>query len=209
MWGLAGMDPFDEACDLLGDHIGFEVDTAAGAKLAEESDFEGMRNEQDFERYALDLVHRQADAVDGDGAFLEKIGRDVVGGGHAQGEGARLLTRALDPAGAVDMAADHVSAKGIAQAQGGFQVHVRAGAKAAFDGAKVYARLATGGDPEGMAAYLTWCGFLARRAVERNWDRIGRFARRLADAGELEGRELKKALTSASWTGPACSRWQA
>jgi hypothetical protein len=85
----------------------------------------------------------------------------------------------------------------------------RAGAKAAFDGAKVYARLATGGDPEGMAAYLTWCGFLARRAVERNWDRIGRFARRLADAGELEGRELKKALTSASWTGPACSRWQA
>jgi hypothetical protein len=84
-----------------------------------------------------------------------------------------------------------------------------AGAKAAFDGAKVYARLATGGDPEGMAAYLTWCGFLARRAVERHWDRIGRFARRLADAGELEGRELKKALASTSWDGPVRSRWQA
>jgi hypothetical protein len=46
MWGLAGMDPFDEASDLFGDHVGFEVDTAAGAKLAEESDFEGVRDEQ-------------------------------------------------------------------------------------------------------------------------------------------------------------------
>ena len=47
-----------------------------------------------------------------------------------------------------------------------------------------------------MAAYLKWCGFLAREAVEQNWAKIGRFARRLADAGELEGRELEAALTS-------------
>jgi hypothetical protein len=93
------------------------------------------------------------------------------------------------------------------------------GAKADFDGAKVYARLAAGGDPEGMAAYLRWCGFLARETVEKNWDQIGRFARRLADAGELEGCELKAALMSGlpstshgesrsspraqAWAGPA------
>lgn len=33
-----------------------------------------------------------------------------------------------------------------------------AGAGADFEGAKIYARLAAGGDPEGMAAYLKWCG---------------------------------------------------
>lgn len=83
------------------------------------------------------------------------------------------------------------------------------GAGEDFKGARVYARLVVGDDAEGVAAYIEWCSYLARRAVERNWAQIGRFARRLADAGELEGRELKKALTSASWTGPACSRWQA
>ena len=97
MWGLTGMDPFDEASDLLGDHVGFEVDTATGAKLAEESDFEGVRNEQDFERRVFNFVDGQADPVDRDGAFLEEIGRDIIGGGHAQGEGARLLARALVP----------------------------------------------------------------------------------------------------------------
>jgi ATP-dependent Zn proteases len=83
------------------------------------------------------------------------------------------------------------------------------GAAEDFKGAKVYARLVVGDDAEGVAAYIKWCSYLARRAVERNWDRIGRFARRLADAGELEGRELKAALTSARWAGPASSRWQA
>jgi hypothetical protein len=57
-----------------------------------------------------------------------------------------------------------------------------------------------------MAAYLKWRGFLAREAVEKNWDQICRFARRLTDAGELEGRELKEALTSASWSGLVHSR---
>jgi Peptidase family M41 len=79
------------------------------------------------------------------------------------------------------------------------------GAGEDFKGAKVYSRLVVGDDAEGVAAYIEWCSYLARR----NWDQIGRFARRLADAGELEGRELKAALTSASWDGPARSRWQA
>jgi hypothetical protein len=50
---------------------------------------------------------------------------------------------------------------------------------------------------------------LCAHRVEQDWDLIARFARRLADAGELEGRELKAALTSSRWAGPACSRWQA
>jgi hypothetical protein len=62
IWGLAGMDPFDETRDLLGDHIGFEIDTATGAKLTEESDFEGVWNQQHLERRAVDLVDGQADA---------------------------------------------------------------------------------------------------------------------------------------------------
>ena len=83
------------------------------------------------------------------------------------------------------------------------------GARHDLKGAGVYARLAAGDDAQGVAAYIEWCGFLARRAVEENWDQIARFARRLADAGELEGRELEAALTSARWDGPARSRWQA
>jgi hypothetical protein len=82
------------------------------------------------------------------------------------------------------------------------------GAAEDFKGAKVYAGLIVGDDAEGVAAYIKWCSYLARRAVEWNWEQIGRFARRLADAGELEGRDLKKALTAASWAGPVRSRWR-
>jgi hypothetical protein len=49
---------------------------------------------------------------------------------------------------------------------------------------------------------------LCAHRVEQNWDLIARFERRLADAGELEGRELKAALTWASWAGPARNRWR-
>ena len=84
----------------------------------------------------------------------------------------------------------------------------RLGARDDIEGARVYAGLLAGDDAQGVAAYLKWCGFLARRAVERNWAQIERFARRLADAGELEGGELKTALTSVKWDGPARSRWR-
>ncbi len=82
------------------------------------------------------------------------------------------------------------------------------GAREDVKGAKVYARLVVGDDAEGLAAYIKWCSYLARKAVERNWAQIERFARRLADAGELEGTELEEALTAARWAGPARSRWQ-
>jgi len=42
---------------------------------------------------------------------------------------------------------------------------------------------------------------LCAHRVEQDWDLIARFGRRLADAGELGGRELEATLTSASWTG--------
>ena len=83
------------------------------------------------------------------------------------------------------------------------------GARDDLKAARVYAKLVAGDDPMGVAAYIEWCGFLARRAVEENWDLIARFARRLADAGELEGNELREALTSKRWAGPARNRWQA
>ena len=82
------------------------------------------------------------------------------------------------------------------------------GARDDLKGAAVYAKLVAGEDAQGVAAYIEWCRFLARRAVEQNWDQIARFARRLADAGELEGRELEAALTSKRWAGPARNRWQ-
>ncbi len=82
------------------------------------------------------------------------------------------------------------------------------GARDDLKAARVYARLVAGDDAQGVAAYIEWCRFLARRAVEQNWDQIARFARRLADAGELEGRELEAALTSKRWAGPARNRWQ-
>ena len=85
----------------------------------------------------------------------------------------------------------------------------RRGAGGDLKGAAVYAKLAAGDDPEGVAAYIGWCSFLARRAVEEGWELIERFARRLTDAGELEGAELEAALTSKRWAMPARSRWQA
>jgi len=84
----------------------------------------------------------------------------------------------------------------------------RLGARDDLKGARAYARLVAGDDAQGVAAYIDWCSFLARRAVERNWTQVERFARRLADAGELEGGELKTALTSVKWDGPARSRWR-
>ena len=85
----------------------------------------------------------------------------------------------------------------------------RLGARDDLKGARVYAKLAAGDDARGVAAYIGWCSSIARRAVEENWGLIARFARRLADAGELEGAELEAALTSKRWAGPARSRWQA
>jgi hypothetical protein len=82
----------------------------------------------------------------------------------------------------------------------------RRGASGDLKGAAVYAKLAAGDDPGGVATYIGWCSFLARRAVEKEWESIERFARRLADAGELEGAELEAALTSKRWSGPARSR---
>ena len=84
----------------------------------------------------------------------------------------------------------------------------RLGASDDLKGAAVYARLVAGDDAQGVAAYIGWCLYLGRKAVERNWAQIERFARRLADAGELEGTELEEALTAARWAGPARSRWQ-
>jgi hypothetical protein len=49
---------------------------------------------------------------------------------------------------------------------------------------------------------------LCAHRVEQNWDLIARFARRLADAGELEGRELEAALASARWAWPTRNRRQ-
>ncbi len=72
------------------------------------------------------------------------------------------------------------------------------GASEDLKGARVYARLVAGDDAQGVAAYIGWCLYLARKAVERNWAQIERFARRLADAGELEGRELEAALSNTS-----------
>ena len=84
----------------------------------------------------------------------------------------------------------------------------RANQRGASEDLKVYAKLVAGDDADGVAAYIGWCSFLARRAVEENWRLIERFARRLADAGGLEGSELREALTSKRWAGPARSRWQ-
>ncbi|MGA7740213.1 MAG: hypothetical protein WBP56_03705 [Polyangia bacterium] len=60
----------------------------------------------------------------------------------------------------------------------------------------------------GFAGTAGRAATLARRAVEKEWNLIARFARRLADAGELEGSELEAALTSSSWAGTAHSRWR-
>src|SRR5664279_4594928 len=116
MLGLAVMDPFDDTSDLLGYHVGLQIDMVRGAKLAEQGDTEGVRNEQNFERRNVDLVHGQAYAVDGDRAFAEEVRRDLGRGGDTQREGVALLARAFHAAGSVDVSADHMSAHGIAQA---------------------------------------------------------------------------------------------
>jgi hypothetical protein len=54
-----------------------------------------------------------------------------LGRRHAQGEGAALLGRGLDAARAIDVAAHHVAAHRVAEAQGGFQVHAAAGGQGA------------------------------------------------------------------------------
>jgi hypothetical protein len=76
-----------------------------------------------------------------------------------------------------------------------------AGAKADFDGAKIYARLAAGGEPEGMAAYLKWCGFLAREAASSPHNLVGMLTWSLHSGFSATARWQRTA-------GPARNRWR-
>src|SRR6185503_9648300 len=100
----------EEAFDVLGDHVGLQVDAVAGVAHAERGDREGVWDQRDAELGVVDGGDREAHAVDGDGALLDQVTREVGGCPHGDAGGAVGLRFDLhDLADAVDVAEHQVA----------------------------------------------------------------------------------------------------
>ncbi len=91
--------------------------------LAEAGPRERLGNQRHGEAAVIERADGQADAVDGDGALLDQIARELGLGVDLQHPREPLLAHRADGAGAVDVALDDVSTEAIAGAQRELQVH--------------------------------------------------------------------------------------
>ena len=107
---------------VFAEDVGFDVHRIAGAADGERRLFERVRNEGDAEEGVADIDQREADAVDGDGAF----GDHQLGefGGHVEPHFHPLPFRldARDGSEAVDVALHEVAAESGLRGEGAFQI---------------------------------------------------------------------------------------
>ena len=113
--------------DVLGQHVGLDVDAVARPEGAEGGDGQGVGDQHHREAAGGDVDERQADAVDGD----RPLGDHQRRPGRVEGEGEELPL-AVGPAIAeggrgVDVPLDEVAAEPVADPQGPLQVHRVAG----------------------------------------------------------------------------------
>src|SRR5215207_3647592 len=87
--------PREQALDVLHGHVDLEVHPVTGASVAERRDLLGVRDHRHREPVVEHVHHREAHAVDRDGALLEHVdGRDA----QAEAAGGRdVTTRAVGP----------------------------------------------------------------------------------------------------------------
>ena len=109
---------FDEPRDIARQQVDFEIDLVARLQPAERRDLRRVRNDVDAEARAIDLVHRQRDAVERDRA----LGRDEARQRHRHLErdahGLAFRRHRDDLAHAVDMAGDEMAAQLVAELSG-------------------------------------------------------------------------------------------
>src|SRR6266511_1507789 len=115
-------DPFagdrcEQALDVFGDQVDFEVDGRTDAFVPERRDGEGVRDGGDVERIVAERGHGEADAVDRDRTLLDDVAQHL--GGRGEREAGRPVGQRVtggDASDGVDVALDQVAAELIRQA---------------------------------------------------------------------------------------------
>src|SRR5690348_8256452 len=95
----------EQFVDVFGEDVAFDVEPIAGLAGGEIGGAEGMRNDGHFHESRGDGSHGQADAVDGDGTFVNQ--KPVEIGGNANDQfpiAAAELTEGFENAGAIHVA---------------------------------------------------------------------------------------------------------
>ena len=124
----------DQALHPAPDLILFHVDVAAAAQLPQGGGGEGMRDHRHAEAGATYIPGRQADAIDGDRAFLDHLDAAVLRQGKGQALTVTFAAPRYQAAHAIDMAADQMAAEAPTQGQGPLQVDLLTGTPLAHGG---------------------------------------------------------------------------
>src|ERR671910_2051963 len=122
--------PREQALDVLHGHVDLEVHPVTGASVAERRDLLGVRDHRHREPVVEHVHHREAHAVDRDGALLDHVAQHVVR--HADPEVGRRHDDLADP---VDVALHDVAAEAVEQPHGPLEVDPVAGGPVADRGA--------------------------------------------------------------------------
>src|SRR5581483_768750 len=136
----------EQLLDVLADQIDLEVDVLELALLRQRGGGLRVRDDRDLEAAPVDAVDREADAVDGDRAFLDDVAEQLRLGADRHVDGLAARTHFIDAADAVDVAGDQVAAEAIAEAHRPLEVHRRAGLQLTERGALERLRAGLDGD---------------------------------------------------------------
>src|SRR6266511_6190687 len=122
-------DPFagdrcEQALDVLGYEVGFEVDGRADAFVPQGRDGERVRDGGNVERAVAEGRHGEADPVDGDRALFDHVAEHLTGRGEREaGRSVGERVAGSDASDGIDVALDQVAAEVIGQAQRSLEVH--------------------------------------------------------------------------------------
>ena len=111
-----------QALDVLGEHVGLEVHGVARAERRERRLRERVRDQRDLEHVVAECRDGQGDAFDRDRALLDAIAKELLGRLDRQPHAVALGLERADPADAVDMALDVVSAERLARPERGLEI---------------------------------------------------------------------------------------
>src|SRR5690606_28006386 len=110
------------------DDIHFDIHARAGAILVQGGDFERMRNQVDGEFHAIDVVHREAHAIDADGAFASDVTSERCRHFELHANRTRVIDSLGHDGNAIDVAGDVVTTERLTGAQRLFEIELLAGA---------------------------------------------------------------------------------
>src|SRR5215471_3956601 len=125
--GLGGT----ETLEVPGDDVDLNINSDAPPILADHGDCLCMRNDIDLEGVALHGVHREAHAVDRDGALLRNVAAQRLRHANPYRRRARGRRELDDLANAVDVARHEMPIERVADLQRRLEIHARADAELA------------------------------------------------------------------------------